>query len=178
MQRIAGEREFRELSAEDEALLRRAAASSDGIAIASTSAALVESLHRRHLVYISVPITGNARLAAQSLEGFVSNRDAVAGDDADPMEMLLYELFVANSERLPLRALARVLDKPLADIQRAASLACRLGYARLADGGTDGAALACRPIPKKEPPTRRLGRETHGCAAVTPRSRWCVPRQC
>jgi hypothetical protein len=91
---------------------------------------VVHSLDKRHLIYISVPVSGHQHFSTSSLEGFVSNKDMVAGD-ADPMESLLYEVFVSNSERLSVDALAQVLGRPPVQIQQAISAACRLGFAQL-----------------------------------------------
>jgi FAM91 N-terminus len=86
----AGDKEFRELTREEEALLRAADADPAGALISDWPANVVHGLYRRHLVYVDVPVTGSQRFSTSSLEGFVSNRDLVVGD-SDPMEALLYE---------------------------------------------------------------------------------------
>jgi hypothetical protein len=132
----AGEKDLRELSPEEDKLLRRASSSKDGVAVADLPEPVIQSLFKRHLIYIDVAVSGHQHFSTSSLEGFVSNRDTVAGD-ADPMELLLYEVFVSNSERLSLDNLAQVLDRPLPQIKQAISMACRLGFAQLIN--SDGA---------------------------------------
>ena len=128
-----GEKEYRELTRDEEALLRAADAQPGGVLISDYDPALVFSLFRRNLIYLNVPVSGSQRFSTSSLEGFVSNRDLVASD-GDPMEALLYEVFVSNSERLRLKELAKVLEKPLPLIQQAVSLAVRIGFAVVLDG--------------------------------------------
>lgn len=130
---LAADKEFRELSRDEEELLRTAERAPGGTPIAEHSLELVHSLYRRQLVYIEVPVSGDQRFSTSSLDGFVSNRDLVAGD-SDPMEALLYEVFVSNSERLRLQELADVLEKGLTVIQQAMSIAVRMGFAVLMDG--------------------------------------------
>ncbi len=62
-------------------------------------------------------------------QGFVSNKDAEAGGDkGDPMEGLLYQLFVATSERADMAALAQLLSVDVGRMTQAVSIACRLGF--------------------------------------------------
>lgn len=57
----------------------------------------------------------NAPVPAQ---GFVSNKTSEAGDAAaDPLEALLYGVFVANSERMTVAELAGILAVPLPELQ-------------------------------------------------------------
>jgi len=142
----AGEKDLRELSPEEDKLLRKASSNKDGVAVADLPEPVIQSLYKRHLVYINVPVSGHQHFSTSSLEGFVSNRDMVAGD-ADPMESLLYEVFVSNSERLSVDALAQVLGRPAAQIQDAISTACRLGFAQLinSDGAILGGAATRHP---------------------------------
>ena len=88
---FAGEKEFRELSREEEKCLRAADSTPGGAAVADWPLELLHGLFRRHLIYIDIPVAGSQRFSTSSLEGFVSNRDLVAGD-SDPMEALLYEV--------------------------------------------------------------------------------------
>lgn len=63
------------------------------------------------------------------MQGFVSNKDAEGvGDKGDPMEGLLYQLFVATSERADMAALAQVLSVDVGKMTEAVSIACRLGF--------------------------------------------------
>lgn len=60
----------------------------------------------------------------------MSNRTAQAGDAAvDPLEPLLYKLFLASTTRLPMSDVAAMLGVPVAPLLRAASVAVRLGFA-------------------------------------------------
>lgn len=63
-------------------------------------------LYRRGLVYFDIPVSPDDRFSIPPLEGFVSNRTPTAGDAADPLEALLYSVFVASSESLKVRACA------------------------------------------------------------------------
>lgn len=125
-----GEKDLRELNPDEDKLLRKASSNKDGVAVADLPEPVIQSLYKRHLIYVDVPVSGHQHFSTSSLEGFVSNRDMVAGD-ADPMESLLYEVFVSNSERLSVDALAQVLGRPAVQIQDAISTACRLGFAQL-----------------------------------------------
>ncbi len=85
-------------------------------------------LYRRGLVHIDVPIGEDDCIAVPPLEGFVSNKDG--DEDSDPVEKLLYGMFFAASARTTIRELAHVLDAPISEVREAASVACRLGFAR------------------------------------------------
>uniref|UniRef100_A0A7N2QZD5 Protein DETOXIFICATION n=1 Tax=Quercus lobata TaxID=97700 RepID=A0A7N2QZD5_QUELO len=60
------------------------------------------------------------------LEGFVSNREQ---SYEDPIEELLYAVFVVSSENATVVELATTLQADLLQLQAAASFACRLGWA-------------------------------------------------
>ncbi|CAL4900191.1 unnamed protein product [Urochloa decumbens] len=60
------------------------------------------------------------------LEGFVSNKDQ---SYEDPIEELLYAVFVVSSENATVAELATTLQADLYQLQAAASFACRLGWA-------------------------------------------------
>ena len=70
------------------------------------------------------------------LQGFVSNKDSEKGEDkGDPLEAVLYGVFVATSARASVGQLATILSVEPARLQAAVSVACRLGFAkRLAQG--------------------------------------------
>lgn len=87
------------------------------------------SLYRRGLVAVDVPIAEDDCIAVPPLEGFVSNKDG-AGEDGDPVETLLYGMFFAASARTTIGELAAVLGAPTVEVREAASVACRLGFAR------------------------------------------------
>ena len=131
---------MKEITPEEDRLLRKVSSNKDGVAIADLNENVVHSLYKRHLIYVTVPVLDHQHFSTTSLEGFVSNKDMVAGD-ADPMESLLYEVFVSNSERLSVDALAQVLGRPTQQIQHAISVACRLGFSSLIT--SDGTPCAC-----------------------------------
>jgi hypothetical protein len=91
-----GDKEFRELSRDEEDLLRTADSTAGGAPVSDFPPALVHALYRRNLIYIDVPVAPSQRFSTSSLEGFVSNRDLVVGD-GDPMEALLYEVGVLST---------------------------------------------------------------------------------
>lgn len=64
------------------------------------------------------------------LQGFVSNKDSEAQEEkGDPLEAVLYGVFVATSARATVADLARMLSVDQARVQAAVSVACRLGFA-------------------------------------------------
>ena len=137
---------MKEITPEEDRLLRKVSSNKDGVAVADLSEHVIRSLYKRHLIYITVPVLGHQHFSTTSLEGFVSNKDMVAGD-ADPMESLLYEVFVSNSERLSVDALAQVLGRPTQQIQHAISVACRLGFSSLITSDGVPCTLVCSPLP-------------------------------
>ncbi|XP_044511500.1 protein FAM91A1-like [Mangifera indica] len=60
------------------------------------------------------------------LEGFVSNREQ---SYEDPIEELLYAVFVVSSENATVAELAATLQADISQLQAAASFVCRLGWA-------------------------------------------------
>ncbi|KAG2449449.1 hypothetical protein HYH02_005596 [Chlamydomonas schloesseri] len=91
---------------------------------------VLRGLLRKGLVYLEVPVEPYDRFAIPPLEGFVSNKTTEAGDaGADPLEGLLYGVFVANSERMCAAELAGILGVGLTELQAALGVACRLGFA-------------------------------------------------
>jgi hypothetical protein len=158
-----GEVEARSLSPA-EAVAARAAAAPAGAPAGELGAGAVAALHARGLLWFEVPVAPGDALAVPPLEGFVSNRTTAAGAaDADPLEALMYQVFVAASERVSVGELAAVLGVELRALLVAASVACRLGFCRKlaagegggAAGGGDalGAALGAAPLlPGAAPP--------------------------
>ena len=62
----------------------------------------------------------------------MSNKDSdTTGERGDPIEGLLYAIFVATTERSDVASLADVLSVDLAKLQEAVSIACRLGFGTL-----------------------------------------------
>ena len=86
---------------------------------------LIESLYRRGLVYVTVPIQDDDRVVVVPLEGFVMNR---SGGDA--FETLLYKTFVSIDEYTTVADLATLLGVDSGRIKDAVSIFCRLGFAR------------------------------------------------
>lgn len=87
---------------------------------------IVKGLHRRGLIYFDVPVYPDDRFKVSRLEGFVSNREQ---SYEDPIEELLYAVFVVSSENSTVAELATTLQADLSQLQAAASFACRLGWA-------------------------------------------------
>lgn len=87
---------------------------------------IVKGLFRRGLIYFDVPVYPDDRFKVSRLEGFVSNREQ---SYEDPIEELLYAVFVVSSENSTVAELAATLQADLSQLQAAASFACRLGWA-------------------------------------------------
>lgn len=87
---------------------------------------VVKGLYRRGLIYFDVPVYPDDRFKVSRLEGFVSNREQ---SYEDPIEELLYAVFVVSSENATVDELATTLQADLSQLQAAASFACRLGWA-------------------------------------------------
>uniref|UniRef100_A0A5B7A4E7 Protein FAM91A1 n=2 Tax=Davidia involucrata TaxID=16924 RepID=A0A5B7A4E7_DAVIN len=87
---------------------------------------IVKGLYRRGLIYFEVPVYPDDRFKVSRLEGFVSNREQ---SYEDPIEELLYAVFVVSSENSTVAELAATLQADLSQLQAAASFACRLGWA-------------------------------------------------
>ncbi|CAI9757865.1 unnamed protein product [Fraxinus pennsylvanica] len=87
---------------------------------------IVKGLFRRGLVYFNVPVYPDDHFKVSRLEGFVSNREQLY---EDPIEELLYAVFVVSSENSTVAELATTLQTDLSQLQAAASFACRLGWA-------------------------------------------------
>ncbi|OIV95473.1 hypothetical protein TanjilG_23916 [Lupinus angustifolius] len=87
---------------------------------------VVKCLYRRGLVYFDVPVYPDDRFKVSRLEGFVSNREQ---SYEDPIEELLYAIFVVSNENASVAELATTLQADLSQLQAAASFVCRLGWA-------------------------------------------------
>lgn len=87
---------------------------------------VVKDLYRRGLVFFDVPVYSDDRFKVSRLEGFVSNREQ---SYEDPIEELLYAVFVVSSENATVAELSSTLQADLFQLQTAASFACRLGWA-------------------------------------------------
>lgn len=87
---------------------------------------VVKGLYRRGLIYFDVPVYPEDRFKVSRLEGFVSNREQ---SYEDPIEELLYAVFVVSNENASVAELATTLQADLSQLQAAASFVCRLGWA-------------------------------------------------
>ncbi|BDA48371.1 Protein FAM91A1 [Coccomyxa sp. Obi] len=124
-----GEVEFRSLAPTELAACTEAARPG-GVRLRDADMALIDQLHRRGLIYLEVPIRPDDHVSIPPLEGFVSNRDSERNEDkADPIEIILYAVFVATSARASVAELADILQVELPKLQAAISIACRLGFA-------------------------------------------------
>ncbi|OQR74127.1 protein FAM91A1-like, partial [Tropilaelaps mercedesae] len=85
---------------------------------------VIKALYIRGLVYLDVPIDDNDHISVPPLEGFVMN--CVSGD---PLERLLYKIFVSLDECTPVSDLSSVLQVEAQLIKNAVSIYCRLGFA-------------------------------------------------
>lgn len=86
---------------------------------------LVQSLYRKGLIYLDVPISGTDKISIPPLRNFVMNR--LSGDR---FENLLYQIFVSADEHMDMADLAQMLLIPLDTVKQAISLFCRLGIAQ------------------------------------------------
>ncbi|XVE95250.1 hypothetical protein REPUB_Repub02eG0080100 [Reevesia pubescens] len=87
---------------------------------------IIKGLYRRGLVYFDVPVYPDDRFKVSRLEGFISNKEQ---SYEDPIEELLYAVFVVSSENATVAELASTLQADLSQLQAAASFVCRLGWA-------------------------------------------------
>ncbi|KAL3504790.1 hypothetical protein ACH5RR_034631 [Cinchona calisaya] len=87
---------------------------------------IVKGFYRQGLVYFDVPVFPDDRFKVSRLEGFVSNREQ---SYEDPIEELLYAVFVVSNENSTVAELAATLQADLSQLQAAASFVCRLGWA-------------------------------------------------
>ncbi|XP_048759028.2 protein FAM91A1-like [Ostrea edulis] len=86
---------------------------------------IIQSLYRKGLIYLNVPINDDDCIIVPPLEGFVMNR--VLGDY---LETLLYKIFVSIDEHTTVAELANVLQIDLLLVKSAVSMYCRLGFAK------------------------------------------------
>ncbi|XP_014502963.1 protein FAM91A1 [Vigna radiata var. radiata] len=87
---------------------------------------VIRGLCRRGLVYFDVPVYPHDRFKVLKLEGFVSNREQTY---EDPIEELLYAVFVVSNENVTVSELATTLQADLSQLQAASAFVCRLGWA-------------------------------------------------
>ncbi|XP_058218222.1 uncharacterized protein LOC131329158 isoform X2 [Rhododendron vialii] len=117
--------EFKKLSEEEMATIDKVC-KEEANAFILFDPEIVKGLFRRGLIYFDVPVYPEDRFKVSRLEGFVSNREQ---SYEDPIEELLYAVFVVSSENSTVAELAATLQTDLSQLQAAASFACRLGWA-------------------------------------------------
>ncbi|KAL3158901.1 hypothetical protein ABBQ32_011616 [Trebouxia sp. C0010 RCD-2024] len=99
-----------------------------GAKVADLDRQLLQQLHKKGLIHLDVPIRPEDHVSIPPLEGFVSNKDSDEEGKGDPLEALLYAVFVASSERASVAELAGILSVKVPKLQMAISIACRLGF--------------------------------------------------
>nr|XP_043637575.1 protein FAM91A1-like isoform X1 [Erigeron canadensis] len=125
--------EFKKLS-EDESSTIDKICKEEGNAFMLFDPVVIKGLYRRGLIYLDVCVYAEDRFKVCRLEGFVSNREQ---SYEDPIEELLYAVFVVSSENSTVAELATTLQVQLSQLQAAASFACRIGWAvKLIDPGS------------------------------------------
>ncbi|KAJ6641278.1 Protein FAM91A1 [Pseudolycoriella hygida] len=85
----------------------------------------LNSLYKKGLIYLDVPISGEDCICIPPLRNFVMNR--ISGDY---FENLLYKIFVSADESTTIAELAQMLQINLDTVKHAISLICRLGFAK------------------------------------------------
>ncbi len=119
----------------------QAAARHGGARYDTLNAGLVNYLYRRGLVWFNVPVSSEDHLSIPPLEGFVSNKTTAPGgsEEVDPIETLMYQVFVAASDRVTVGTLASILNVDVGMLRVGISVACRLKFCRkLSSGGGGG----------------------------------------
>ncbi|XP_061337748.1 uncharacterized protein LOC133284690 isoform X2 [Gastrolobium bilobum] len=117
--------EFKKLSEEEMATIDKVC-KEEANAFILFDCDIVKGLYRRGLIYFDVPVYPDDRFKVSRLEGFVSNREQ---SYEDPIEELLYAVFVVSNENASVAELATTLQADLSQLQAAASFVCRLGWA-------------------------------------------------
>eukprot|EP00898_Chlorokybus_atmophyticus_P002057 jgi/Chlat1/2852/Chrsp194S00788 len=152
--------EFKKLSPDELALID-AVVKQGRDTVGQNDMRIIRRLYRLGLVYLDVPMNGDDRISVPPLEYFVSNKNQ---SDDNATEGLLYAMFVASTERTTVAELAALLRADLGQLCAAASIACRLGFAKkhldsLSPRSTDGADrqpfangnLLDRDLPRSSP---------------------------
>ncbi|KAI9109011.1 hypothetical protein K1719_019966 [Acacia pycnantha] len=117
--------EYKKLSEEEMAIIDKVS-KEEGNSYVQFDPDIVKALYRRGLVYFDVSVSPDDRFKVSRLEGFVSNREQ---SYEDPIEELLYAVFVVSSENVTVAELATTLQADLLQLQAAESFVCRLGWA-------------------------------------------------
>eukprot|EP00468_Gymnochlora_sp_CCMP2014_P012130 CAMPEP_0167745772 /NCGR_PEP_ID=MMETSP0110_2-20121227/3338_1 /TAXON_ID=629695 /ORGANISM="Gymnochlora sp., Strain CCMP2014" /LENGTH=638 /DNA_ID=CAMNT_0007630453 /DNA_START=269 /DNA_END=2185 /DNA_ORIENTATION=- len=85
----------------------------------------LDYLNKTGYIWYGVPLEGDDRIMVPPLEGFVMNRL-----NRDQFERLMYDIFVTADETYTLKELSDVLGSDMRLVLDAASLYCRLGFAK------------------------------------------------
>ncbi|BAT80978.1 hypothetical protein LR48_Vigan07g046100 [Vigna angularis] len=117
--------EFKKLSKEEMAAIDKVCLD-DANSFVTFDPHVIRGLCRRGLVYLDVPVYPHDRFKVSKLEGFVSNREQTY---EDPIEELLYAVFVVSNENVTVSELATTLQADLSQLQAASAFVCRLGWA-------------------------------------------------
>jgi hypothetical protein len=131
-----GEVEYRTMSRAEAEVCRMAANHADGVQYSAVDASAVASLYARGLVWFNIRIDAADHVSIPPLEGFVSNK--TASISIDPLETLLYQIFVAASESVTVSELADILDTSVDTVKIGVSMACRLGFCNKLDRAASG----------------------------------------
>ena len=125
-----GEVEYRTMSPTESQVCRLAANHADGAPYKMLDPVAVSSLYARGLVWFNVPIQPQDHISIPPLEGFVSNKTSTLSsvEGIDPLETLLYQIFVAASERVSVLELSEILNIPIDELKVGIAMACRLGF--------------------------------------------------
>ncbi|XP_039065514.1 protein FAM91A1-like [Hibiscus syriacus] len=118
--------EFKKLSEDEKAMVNKICRE-EANAFVHFDPDIIKALYRRGLVYFEVPVYPDDRIKVFRLEGFISNKEQ---SYEDPIEELLYAVFVVSSEHATIAELASTLQADLRILQAAASFVCRLGWAQ------------------------------------------------
>ncbi|KAL9316131.1 hypothetical protein ACSQ67_017132 [Phaseolus vulgaris] len=116
--------EFKKLSKDDMAAIDRVCM--DDADFGTFDPHIIRDLCKRGLIYFEVPVYPHDRFKVSRLEGFVSNREQ---SYEDPIEELLYAVFVVSNENVTVSELATTLQADLSQLQAAGAFVCRLGWA-------------------------------------------------
>lgn len=128
------EQEYRELNPDELANMKTACLPGN-ILVRDLDEKVLKSLYKKGLVFLKIPIKEEDRFLIPPLEGFVSNKTSDAGDSTvDPIESLLYAVFIANSERMHVSDLATILNVDIKEVKNALAIAVRLGFATRVSG--------------------------------------------
>lgn len=135
-----GEVEYRTMSQSEAHACRLAANYADGVPFKMIDPSAATSLYIRGLIWFHVPIQSSDHISIPPLEGFVSNKTSNLSsvDGIDPLETLLYHIFVAASERVSVSELADILNISMDQLKIGISMACRLGFCNKLSASDDG----------------------------------------